>query len=93
MLVARAGLHDVGPAEAVDRLVAGLAAAGVLRVTPGESLAADQIALRATELMTDWHTLKRWMDERLMMRRRAADYASRPGPTSRVLKNSERPTF
>jgi len=79
--VARAGLHDVGPAEAVDRLVVGLAAAGVLRVTPGESLAADQIALRATELMTDWHTLKRWMDERLTMRRRAADYASRPGPT------------
>jgi hypothetical protein len=58
----RATLRDVGPsADQVDGVIAGLAEAGVIRVRPGETREADQIALRSSTLIDDWKTLREFL--------------------------------
>jgi DNA/RNA endonuclease G (NUC1) len=72
----RGALYDLGPSEDVDRLVREFAAAGVLRVAKGDRPAADQIALRSARLMAEWGALREWLEQRLAMRRRAAEYVA-----------------
>jgi hypothetical protein len=65
----RAALHDVDPSSAkVDDVIARLAAAGVVRVTKGDSPEADQVAVRANELITQWQAYAEWLRSRVKFR-------------------------
>ena len=75
---ARAILWDVGPSAAVvNDVIAGLAAAGVVRVRPGETPEADQVALRSSTLIDDWPTLKTYLADRQIFRSRVDGWARR----------------
>lgn len=69
---ARGALHDRGDPARVDTVLKAFADAGVVRIVPGDSPAADQVLLRSAVLMRDWERLGRWMNERRDVRRRAA---------------------
>lgn len=61
----RGALGEVASsAEAVDKMIAALATAGVIRVTKGATPEADQIALRDKRLTDEWPTYARWLRER-----------------------------
>jgi hypothetical protein len=68
----RAVLADLGSQDVVDRLIANLAGAGVLRVVSAECPAADQVTLRAAGLTTAWPRLARWLEGRRQFRSEAA---------------------
>ncbi|MFL5341424.1 MAG: hypothetical protein ACJ8F7_14865 [Gemmataceae bacterium] len=73
----RASLRDLPGADAatVDRLVNELAAAGVVRVTPGPTNEADLVALRPAVLKLDWPPLREAQESRRQFRARAAESA------------------
>jgi hypothetical protein len=68
-------------AAAVDRVIDGLAAAGVVRVTNGETPEADQVALRSAALLdadpaspSYWRTLQECLHERSTFRHDAEEW-------------------
>jgi hypothetical protein len=64
----RASLEELDPSpERVGRLIEGLAAAGVVRVTPGATPETDLISVRP-DVMTQWEAFRRWTGERLSFR-------------------------
>lgn len=77
----RGALHDRGDPDRVDTLVTAFADAGVLRVTAGETPAADQITLRSVVVMDRWDRMKAWMGERREIRRRADAWNEAPDAT------------
>ncbi len=72
----RTSLHDVDADTClVDRMIDGLAQAGVIRVTPGSSTEVDQVALRSGNLVTDWGTYAEWLRARVEFRERAETWS------------------
>ncbi len=72
----RTSLHDVDADTClVDRMIDGLAQAGVIRVTPGSSTEVDQVALRSGNLVTEWNTYAEWLRARVEFRERAETWS------------------
>lgn len=80
----RANLRDLPNADpgTVDRLVDDLAAAGVLRVSPGPMPEAEQVGLRPAVLATDWAPLREAQESRRQFRARTAEYARQATPVT-----------
>ncbi|MBA4065528.1 MAG: hypothetical protein C0501_17795 [Isosphaera sp.] len=66
--VVRAALYDLDAPEAVDAVLARLAAAGVVRRKPGDAPELDVFSLRAPGLMATWRPLADAMSERVRFR-------------------------
>jgi tetratricopeptide (TPR) repeat protein len=64
----RAALYTLDTPENVDAAIAGLVAAGVVRVRPGETPEMDRVALRSPDLITEWKTFAGWLRERVQFR-------------------------
>lgn len=72
----RSALQDLDDdPDAVNTVLAGLAAAGVVRVTKGDDDAMDRVALRAPELIDQWDTLSGWLTGRRDFRESVAAWA------------------
>jgi hypothetical protein len=76
----RAALYDLDEPDRVGEVVRELEAAGVVRVTPGDSPDMDRVALRSPEFLNTWTTLTGWLADRLRFRTAATawDQAGRP---------------
>jgi hypothetical protein len=80
----RAALYDLNMPDKVNAAIAGLEAAGVVRVRPGERPEMDRVALRSSRLKErdrpEWRTFAGWLGDRLRFREDAIawDRARRP---------------
>jgi hypothetical protein len=77
-----AALTDLDTQERVAEVLAGLAKAGVIRVTRVGTDELERVALRSPELMTDWPALKDRLADRLAFRREAERWAASGRPVS-----------
>jgi WD40 repeat protein len=82
----RAALRNLAPWPAkVDEILAGLAAAGVARLTKKSSADVDAVELRARELLSRWPAFARWLDDRRAFRKRVERWAANQKPDDRLL--------
>ncbi len=64
----RAALEALGDPARVRDVLGRLAAAGAVRVTPGDGGADDRVALRDESLMRTWAKLSLWLEQRVRFR-------------------------
>ena len=81
----RAAFHDLDTPERVDKVLDGLAGAGVVRVARAEEPRMDRVALRAAELLTTWPALAGWLGERSRFRDGAAAWEAGNKPAGQLL--------
>jgi hypothetical protein len=84
----RASLEELDPSPAaVEKLVAGLAARGIIRVTPGNTPETDLVSVRGN-VMEQWQAFRRWQGERLRFRASVIEW-DRSGQSKEALVREE----
>src|SRR5262249_39917518 len=85
----RGALYDLDAAEPVNAVIAGLVAAGVVRVTKAESEELDRVALRSPDLLGNWPTLQGWCEERRLFRSHVGEWESSGRPADALVSLDE----
>ncbi|MGE5191462.1 MAG: hypothetical protein ACM3U2_03100 [Deltaproteobacteria bacterium] len=82
----RGALYELATPAQVDALLDGLATTGVVRVTKADSAEMDRVALRSRDLISQWPTLKTWMDARLAFRALVGRWEQNGRPNAELME-------
>jgi hypothetical protein len=70
----RGAFYDLDDPERVNAVIDGLAAAGVIRLSPADAPDLDRVALRSTRLLAEWGAYAAWLQQRREFRNTVAEW-------------------